>query len=208
MSAEPEEAGRTHMRAEDRRDLLVQAALRVMKRDGIRAATTRAICAEADMPHGAFHYCFRSKRELYAALLATDINTDLDQAWAQMGGTADVRASIHALLEAYWRTVEVDPEAQIVLTELTTLALRDPELRELPEWEQRAYRERVVAHLERFADRAGVTYTIPASLLADMILAALSGITTSWLSERDDAAARQTISEFANAFTTYTQQKD
>lgn len=205
MSAQPDDAARGHMRVEDRRALLTQAALRVMKREGIKAATTRAICAEAGMPHGAFHYCFRSKRELYAALLAADINTDLEQAWAKIDNHGDVRASIHALLAAYWRTVEADPEAQIVLTELTTLALRDPELRELPEWEQRAYHERVAAHLERFASQAQLTYTIPVPLLTDMILAALAGTTTSWLSLRDDEAARRAISEFATAFARYTQ---
>lgn len=203
MSTEPEEAVRAHMRAEDRRELLVDAALRVMKRDGVKAATTRAICTEADMPHGAFHYCFRSKSELYSALLSTDINTDLEQAWANIDATKDVRSSIQSLLEAYWNTVEADPQAQIVLTELTTLALRDPSLQELPEWEQRAYQERVASHLQRFADTAGVTFTIPIPMLAAMILAALSGVTESWLALRDSNTARAEINEFANVFATY-----
>lgn len=203
METEEPTETRTHMRADERRQLLAQAALRVMKRDGVKAASTRAICAEADMPHGTFHYCFRSKRELYAELLSADINVDLDHAWAQIDPTGEVRASIHALLDAYWRTVEADPAAQIVLTELTTLALRDPELRELPEWEQRAYHRRVTEHLERFAARADIEYAIPVALLAEMILAALSGITSSWLSARDDENARRALAEFADVFATY-----
>lgn len=208
MTTEETAEARAHMRADERRDLLTQAALRVMKREGVKAATTRAICAEAGMPHGAFHYCFRSKRELYAALLSTDINVDLDHAWTRIDSAGDIRASIHALLDAYWHTVEGDPDVQIVLTELTTLALRDPDLRELAEWEQQAYRERVSGHLERFAGHARVEYTIPVSLLADMILAALSGITNSWLSLRNDEAAQRSIGEFANTFATYTRRRN
>lgn len=195
--------GRGLMRAEERRALLVQAALRVMKREGVKAATTRAICAEAGMPHGAFHYCFNSKRELYAALLATDISADLDQAWAQIDPSGDVKASIHALLIGYWSTVEADPQAQIVLTELTTLALRDPDLAELPAWEQRAYRDQVVAHLNRFATQADVTYAIPIPLLAAMILSALNGVTDSWLAHGDDSEATRQLDAFAEVFASY-----
>ncbi len=191
------------MRAHDRRKLLTQAALQVMKRDGVVAASTRAICAEAGMPHGAFHYCFRSKQELYAELLSADIDVELDDAWAKIDADGDIRASIQALLEAYWCTVEADPALQIVLTELTTLALREPSLRELPEWEQRAYRARITGHLERFAERAGVDYSIPIRTLTEMILAALSGVTTAWLSSRDDETARTTIAEFAGVFAAY-----
>lgn len=39
-----------------RRELLLAAAWRVMIKDGVAAATTRAICAEAGMPQSSFHY--------------------------------------------------------------------------------------------------------------------------------------------------------
>ncbi|WP_447949436.1 TetR/AcrR family transcriptional regulator [Microbacterium aurum] len=204
--ATDDEAGtaRLHLSADERRRLLTEAALQVMKREGVKAATTRAICAEAGMPHGAFHYCFRSKQELYTALFSTDINVDLDQAWATIDNASSIHDSIYALMIAYWRTVEHDPQAQIVLTELTTLGLRDPALQELPAWEQSAYRDRLIAHLRRFASHADVDYAIPVERLAEMILAALSGLTTSWLSTRDDDAAQDAIREFANIFSTYT----
>ena len=43
-----------------RRELLVEAAIRVMARDGVAKATTRSIVAEAGMALAAFHYSFRS----------------------------------------------------------------------------------------------------------------------------------------------------
>jgi AcrR family transcriptional regulator len=57
------------MSADARRAELLQAALRVMSRDGIAAGTTRAIVAEAGMPLATFHYCFRSRNELLRELI-------------------------------------------------------------------------------------------------------------------------------------------
>jgi AcrR family transcriptional regulator len=59
------------MSPEDRRDALVQAAVRVIARGGVVAATTRAVVAEARMPLGAFHYVFASREELLAEVVRT-----------------------------------------------------------------------------------------------------------------------------------------
>ncbi|MYS49656.1 TetR family transcriptional regulator [Streptomyces sp. SID6013] len=187
-----------------RREQLVAAALRVMKRDGIAAATTRAICAEAGMPHGAFHYCFRSKQELYAALLSTDINITLESAWPTVAPTADPAGAIRALLRAYWAAVEEDPETQLVLSELVNLALREPELGQLPGWEHQTSLEKVVSYLDRFADEAQLEYTVEARELAEMVLSALGGVVSSWLSHRESAVALRTLDRFAALFATLT----
>ncbi|MEU6103330.1 TetR/AcrR family transcriptional regulator [Streptomyces flaveolus] len=187
-----------------RREQLVAAALRVMKRDGIAAATTRAICAEAGMPHGAFHYCFRSKQELYAALLAADINVTLDAAWPTVAPDADPVDAIRALLRAYWSAVEGDPETQLVLSELVNLALREPELSELPGWEHRASLEKVISYLDRFADETRLEYAVETRVLAEMVLSALGGVVSSWLSHRNSAVALETLDRFAALFATLT----
>ncbi|GAA2774574.1 TetR/AcrR family transcriptional regulator [Streptomyces showdoensis] len=190
--------------ADVRRERLVAAALRVMKRDGIAAATTRAICAEADMPHGAFHYCFRSKQELYAALLSTGIHVTLDGAWPAVVPAADPAESIRALLRAFWADVEKDPAAQLVLIELVTLALRDPELSELPAWDHRGYVDEVVAYLERFTDEAELELTVEVRTLAEMVVPVLNGVVSSWLAHRDGAVALRSLDNFAALFATLT----
>ena len=52
------------MPATERRVALGHAALVVIARDGIHAATTRAIVAEAGMPLASFHYAVASREEL------------------------------------------------------------------------------------------------------------------------------------------------
>ncbi|MCB5167332.1 TetR/AcrR family transcriptional regulator [Streptomyces bambusae] len=199
-TAPPGRTPKKHLSADVRRERLVAAALRVMKRDGIAAASTRAICAEAEMPHGAFHYCFRSKQELYAALLATDINIDLDAAWGTVTPDTDPAATLRALLRTYWEAVEADPEAQLVLSELINLALREPELHDLPGWEHRAYLDKTVAYLERFAQEADLEYTVAPSVFAQMLIECFSGVISAWLAHRDDAAARTSLDHFADLF--------
>lgn len=59
----------TRMAVDERRRQLTDAAFRVIARDGITAASTRTICAEAGMPQASFHYCFDSKRDLLEELV-------------------------------------------------------------------------------------------------------------------------------------------
>ena len=55
----------------DRRAALIGAAVRVIARSGLAAATTRAIVTEAGMPLGSFHYVFDSRDDLITAVIET-----------------------------------------------------------------------------------------------------------------------------------------
>src|SRR5580698_2955929 len=57
--------------ADGRRAELVEAAGRVVARDGIAAATTRRIAEEAGLPQGLVHYWFASKDELLEEVIMT-----------------------------------------------------------------------------------------------------------------------------------------
>jgi AcrR family transcriptional regulator len=57
--------------ADGRRAELVEAAGRVVARDGVAAATTRRIAEEAGLPHGLVHYWFASKDELLEEVIMT-----------------------------------------------------------------------------------------------------------------------------------------
>jgi TetR/AcrR family transcriptional regulator, regulator of biofilm formation and stress response len=48
----------------DRRRLIVEAALRVIARDGVNAATHRAVAAEAGVPPASTTYHFSSKAQI------------------------------------------------------------------------------------------------------------------------------------------------
>lgn len=202
-----EQGGRAHVSADVRREQLAAAALRVMKREGISAATTRAITAEADMPHGVFHYCFRSKQELFTSLLDNDINVPLDEAWDVVSPGVSAEDGFKALFRSYWGEVESDHKQQLVLNELTAYALRDEKLKDLPGWEHGAYRKKIIHHLERFGTQANLSFRIPVDELAELILAALAGVTNSWLTHQDNDVARCSLDRYAELFATYLESK-
>lgn len=62
-------AARTDAVAEAKRTLILEAALRVFARDGLRDASIRAIAKEAGYATGAIYGYFSSKEHLYAAAL-------------------------------------------------------------------------------------------------------------------------------------------
>lgn len=190
-------SARKRFSAVERRRLLVAAALRVMRRDGVAAATTRAICAEAGMPHGAFHYCFHTKKDLYTALLATEIEIDLDPMWADISPTASPEENIRTLLLAYWAAIEAEPDAQLVLYELGDLALRDPDLHDLAEWEERAGVDKAAEAVARIAAEGGFTLQREERAVAELVVSMLDGVARAWLRHRDDAHARTTLTDFA-----------
>ena len=70
------------MPVEERRQQLVDAAIRVMTRDGVTSATTRAISSEAGLSLSVFHYCFASKQDLLDAVIRQLVETTVDHAEA------------------------------------------------------------------------------------------------------------------------------
>ncbi|MBA3294827.1 MAG: TetR family transcriptional regulator [Geodermatophilaceae bacterium] len=107
--------------AHDRRQQLIEAAIRVAERDGIAATTTRRIATEAGASLATVHYCFRSKQELFEQVL-TAIITELSEA-----AQADIRPGRDAatLCAKDARTVGRRREgARKTATDLRTHALR------------------------------------------------------------------------------------
>ncbi len=189
--------------AGERRKQLVAAAFRVIGRDGFAAATTRRICAEADAPLAAFHYCFASKQELLTEL--TD-QTLADLAAARADGThirATVTGSLRATLRFYWRTVEDDPDRESVLMALTQHALGDPALAGVAEQQYAAYHRTARETLEEIGAGCGVAWTLPVAQLARMLVVVTDGVTLAWLVDRDSAAALAALDAFADHLATH-----
>lgn len=184
------------MSGAERRQLLVAAALQVMRRDGVAAATTRAICTQAGMPLGAFHYCFHSKAELFQVILDGDLQQSLDDAWSVLDPALTAEQNLRALVTAYWTAVETDPQWCLVLSELTAHCLRDPELAALPARDYAIYRAQVITQLKRFLTDSGSGHGIDIGVLADVLIAGLEGITSSWLAHRDGEVARASLDAF------------
>ncbi|MFI8961946.1 TetR/AcrR family transcriptional regulator [Streptomyces sp. NPDC053493] len=182
--------------ADERREQLAEAAIRVMIRDGVAKTTTRAVVTEAGVPLGAFHYCFRSKEELFQTVIERIMERNLPSEAVRTEGAAPYEA-FRSTLHSYWDQVRARPAEHLVTYELTQYALRQPGLTDLARRQYRHYQAVNRAHLEAMAGATGITWTVDLDVLARHGLSVLDGLTLNWLIDRDDAQASAALDEYA-----------
>jgi AcrR family transcriptional regulator len=187
--------------AEQRRQELIEAAFTVMARDGVAAASTRAITAEAGAPLSAFHYCFRSKQELLRELTTTVVNDMVAEASQALQPGANLRDAVHDALRLLWSVTTSHPDQQLVLYELTCLSMRDPVLDGLGKWQYECYFEAGARFLEDLATMAGVTWRLPVPVVSRMCVTFIDGLTLGWLPDRNDEQALAAVDSFAEMLT-------
>lgn len=189
----------TRIAAAARRTALIEAALRVVSREGIAAATTRAIVAEAGMSLASFHYAFASRDELIDELITTVVERE-EQA---VTPTPEPGRSLRELLEsgilAYFDHVRADPEHEQAMLELTQYALRSPERHPLALAQYARYAELAERSLELAAELSGTRWRMPVAEAARVLVAFTDGLTLTWLVDRDDAGARAVARAAADA---------
>jgi AcrR family transcriptional regulator len=177
----------TRMSVHDRREQLVEAAIRVMTRDGVAKATTRAIAAEAGMNLGLFHYCFDSREQLL--LMVTEVITDrgVEAVRGLFTGRTDIRASIRESLLAFWRHFEQNSDVHLVNFELTHYALRTEGSEALARKQYEHYLAVHIELLELAAASSDIEWTAPLPALARYTSALLDGMNLAWLVDRNSA---------------------
>ncbi|MGY1776668.1 TetR/AcrR family transcriptional regulator [Geodermatophilus sp. SYSU D00804] len=179
--------------AGQRRAALVEAALRVMARDGLAAGTTRAVVAEAGMPLAAFHYAFSSRDELLRELVTRVVGRELAAATAGLDPAAGLAGCLRAAAAGYLDHLEREPGAEALMLELTLHAVRDPALRPVAAAQYRAYTAAATRLLEEAAAATGATWRRPVPELARLLVTVVDGATTTWLVDRDTAATRAVL---------------
>ncbi|HET7736018.1 MAG TPA: TetR family transcriptional regulator [Nocardioidaceae bacterium] len=182
------------MSADERRDLLVQAAIRVMTRDGVANATTRSIVAEADMPLGVFHYCFRSKEELIEQVMVSINEATFDAALPALTGSETFVELVHGGLQAYWAHVVEDVAPHQLTYELTQYALRAAP--EIARKQYESYLDLTGKYLLAIAELAQHTWDVPVEILARYLLAMIEGCTFQLLVDGDETAGFTVLASF------------
>ena len=118
----------------DRRDRILDAALRVLAEQGTRALTHRAVDAAAGLPPGSTSYYFRTRATLVAGcvtrLLELDLEQDVPAAEAAIAHGEDVaRALVDVLVEVGVRMASAERHRTLARYELSLAGVRDADLR-------------------------------------------------------------------------------
>jgi AcrR family transcriptional regulator len=188
------------MAATERREALARAALAVIAREGVHAATTRAIVAEAGMPLASFHYAVASRDELLRDVVELVVGSQDSAAFGTLELNArDLRSAIRGVLGSYFDIVRADPSREQAMFELTQYALRTPALADFPGEQYAVYRGLAARLLEAGAARYRVRWNTPIPELAALAVALTDGATLAWLATRDDAAAERLLDLAADA---------
>lgn len=194
------------MKVAERRRLLVGAAFEVIARDGVAAASTRAICTQAGMPQGAFHYAFPSKDALFEELARTVVSGQTAQLLDLDDAPDTLREYVELAIARVFDTAVADPDRQAVLTELMVFDLRSGEdPGELNRRQFRLYSDIALELLDNAGRRYHTTWTVPVDALARMVAITMSGTAIAWLGDRDTDLARRSLRVLAEAITELTQ---
>jgi AcrR family transcriptional regulator len=116
-----------HVPVEQRRSQLVQAAVRVISRDGVAAASTRRIAEEAGASQASLHYSFRTKEELLAAV--TEYGVEETRAALEVQpieAGIGLRPALAQLLTLFRESALTDRELTVAQYELQLWALHAP----------------------------------------------------------------------------------
>ena len=203
-----------------RRDLLVQAAFRVIAEHGVEAATTRRISAEASMSLASFHYAFQSRDELLAELVARGTSDELATFIAPLrppptrpgpansghpdaGPAADppeewiLPADIGDLLKAglmsYLESIIADPGRESAMITLAQYARRTTGLEHFAQRLYDRYYEIAQTTLQAAAEAMDVEWATAPSHLAPLVVAATDGLTLAYLSTGNREVAERII---------------
>lgn len=192
--------------APERRAALARAALTVIARDGLAAATTRAITAEAGMPLASFHYAVASRDELLRDVVELVVAAEGTAAAEYLQQATTPRDAIARALTGYLDHVRSEPGLEQAMFELTQYALRTPHLADLPAEQYRSYHALAAGLLEAGASALHIEWSIPVPDLARLLVTLTDGLTLAWLADRDDAAAERAIAHAADAVSAFARQ--
>jgi AcrR family transcriptional regulator len=180
----PESAPATE-RGRAMRARLLTAARQVFERDGFLDARVTDISAAAGVAHGSFYTYFRSKTDVFRALVATT----MDDLYDSLGGTAETepgtgappRDPVSGIDRANRRFVAMYRENTALMALFEQVTTFDPEVRAL----RQAARERMVGRvrhsIERFQSEGLVAADLDAEYSAHALVAMVNGVVHYWL---------------------------
>ncbi len=180
----------------ERREQLIDAAIHVASRDGIEAATVRAIAAEAGVSLGVVHYCFRDKDELLREMAHYITRQNLTTGLQQMPPEGEAGEIIHGAIHLLWANISATRGAQLLSFELTTYSMRHPEVRQVSVEQYTVSHEAARTFLESVAQAAHIEWTLPVAQLARLVVMATDGITLAWLADREGEKAVAALEVF------------
>lgn len=124
--------------SDNQQTVLIEAAAKVIREEGVSAATTRRIASEAGVPLGSVHYHFENKQQLFEAVSDSFGATGKEFVAKHVHPKMGVAAAAGAIARAFSAWAAQAPADQLTEFELGIWALRTKTQFKLP---QQTYEE-------------------------------------------------------------------
>jgi AcrR family transcriptional regulator len=157
------------------RERLLDAAQAIFMKKGFVGTSVEDIALGAGYTRGAFYSNFSSKAELLVELLRRDheaMQADLRSIFE----TETTREEMEARVIAYYSRMPQDNKAFLLWVEAKLLAARDARFRTRFNAFMKEKRDRLVAYIEEFSERAGTPIPLPPDLLAIGLMGLCDGV--------------------------------
>jgi AcrR family transcriptional regulator len=168
------------------RTCLMEAAGKIFSRRGLQQASIDEVAEEAGYTKGAFYANFRSKEELFLAMLDERFAKRLEEIDEVVANDEDLEAQARQAGDDFTRHVRADPEWERLFFEFAAYAARNEDFRAELATRYRSLREALAVAFERWCERHEIDPPVPLDRVALMCFAMGNGFALEQLLEPDD----------------------
>jgi AcrR family transcriptional regulator len=172
---------------------IVEAAMRVLARQGYAHSSLMDIANEVGMSKGAVHYHFPTKEALITQVLETACDAVAERTLKLWNPDADPLVAMRSAIHELWRVrIELSDEVKVV-SDLLAQSLHDDKLREPLATYYRFASSQIEEHLRANAEALGLRCKIDLKFLPRIIHALLDGLLMQRISDPESITDEQVL---------------
>ena len=168
------------------RECLMHSAAAVFARRGLQQASIDEVAEEAGFTKGAFYANFRSKEELFLAMLDERFSKRIEDIERVIAGEGSTAEKARQAGNDFVQLLRADPEWERLFFEFTAYAARDEDFREELVTRYRTMRNRIAAAFEAHEHKDGTDGTLSFDQVALIVSMMANGFALEKLLEGDD----------------------
>jgi len=157
------------------RACLMQSAAKVFARRGLQQASIDEVAEDAGFTKGAFYANFKSKEELFLAMLDERFTQRIEGIERVIAGEGSTAEKARRAGDNFVQMLSADREWERLFFEFSAYAARDDDFREELVTRYRTMRDRMAAALETHSEGQGKEATLPFDQVALMVSVMANG---------------------------------
>jgi AcrR family transcriptional regulator len=157
------------------RACLMQSAAKVFARRGLQQASIDEVAEDAGFTKGAFYANFKSKEELFLAMLDERFTQRIEGIERVIAGDGSTAEKARRAGDNFVQGLSADREWERLFFEFSAYAARDDDFREELVTRYRTMRDRMAAALETHSEGLGKEATLPFDQVALMVSVMANG---------------------------------